>query len=373
MGTVLLAEDTKLRRQVALKVLKKSQAALPGNRERFIREAQATAAIEHDHIVPIYQVDEDRGVPFLAMKLLVGESLEARLEREGKLPPDEVVRIGQEIAEGLAAAHERGLIHRDIKPANIWLEEGRDRVKIVDFGLALALDDDDDEPPDGREVPRRHAALHVARAGVGRHAARPPHRPVQPRRRALPHGDGRIPVQGQEDVPHPLGPGHQDARPAAEVESRRAAPPVRLHHEPPVEGPRRPAQERPRRRRRARRPRRGGGGRRGGAGRGGGADRGRGGRGARPPPRRRRGKPARPPRDRRGAPGAARHQVRHHRRRVRLLAARLPDRPQHLLQEAGGRGVALVVGRGAAGRREATGKERCAPVKSAGAHPARRR
>ena len=145
MGTVLLAEDTKLRRQVALKVLKKSQAALPGNRERFIREAQATAAIEHDHIVPIYQVDEDRNVPFLAMKLLVGESLEARLEREFKLPPDEIVRIGQEIADGLAAAHERGLIHRDIKPANIWLEEGRDRVKIVDFGLALALDDDEDE------------------------------------------------------------------------------------------------------------------------------------------------------------------------------------------------------------------------------------
>ena len=145
MGTVLLAEDTRLRRQVALKVLKKSQAALAGNRERFVREAQATAAIEHDHIVPIYQVDEDRGVPFLAMKLLVGESLEARLEREFKLPPDDIIRIGREIAEGLAAAHERGLIHRDIKPANIWLEEGRDRVKIVDFGLALAIDDDEDE------------------------------------------------------------------------------------------------------------------------------------------------------------------------------------------------------------------------------------
>ena len=145
MGTVLLAEDTKLRRQVALKVLKKSQAALPGNRERFIREAQATAAIEHDHIVPIYQVDEDRNVPFLAMKLLIGESLDARLVREEKLPTSEVLRIGREIAEALAAAHERGLIHRDIKPANVWLEEGRDRVKLVDFGLALALDDDGDD------------------------------------------------------------------------------------------------------------------------------------------------------------------------------------------------------------------------------------
>ncbi|MFO0880626.1 MAG: serine/threonine-protein kinase [Gemmataceae bacterium] len=143
MGIVFQAEDLKLRRQVALKVMKKSMAANPINRERFLREAQTAAAIDHDHIVPIYQVDEDRGVPFLAMKLLVGESLEDRLNREGKLDTGEVIRIGMEIAEGLAAAHERGLVHRDIKPANIWLEEGRDRVKIVDFGLAAWTSNDD--------------------------------------------------------------------------------------------------------------------------------------------------------------------------------------------------------------------------------------
>jgi serine/threonine protein kinase len=142
-GLVFQAEDTVLKRQVALKVMKKTQAANEVNRLRFLREAQAAAAIEHDHIVTIYQVDEDRGVPFIAMKLLLGESLEDRLNREVKLPVEEVLRIGQEIAEGMAEAHERGLIHRDIKPANIWLEEGRDRVKIVDFGLALACNEED--------------------------------------------------------------------------------------------------------------------------------------------------------------------------------------------------------------------------------------
>jgi serine/threonine protein kinase len=143
MGIVLQAEDVALRRQVALKVMKKQQADCEVNRLRFLREAQAAAAIEHDHIVTIYQVGVDRGVPYLAMKLLKGESLEDRLNRVGKLPADEVVRIGREIAEGLAEAHERGLIHRDIKPANIWLEEGRDRVKIVDFGLALDFNEKD--------------------------------------------------------------------------------------------------------------------------------------------------------------------------------------------------------------------------------------
>jgi serine/threonine protein kinase len=143
MGLVFQAEDVALKRQVALKVMKKAQAADEVNRLRFLREAQAAAAIEHDHIVTIYQVGEDRGVPYLAMRLLLGESLEDRLNRVGKLPAEEILRIGQEIAEGLAEAHERGLIHRDVKPANIWLEEGRDRVKIVDFGLALTFQDTD--------------------------------------------------------------------------------------------------------------------------------------------------------------------------------------------------------------------------------------
>jgi WD40 repeat protein len=143
MGIVFQAEDLKLRRIVALKAMKLQIAADAEAGKRFLREARAAAAIEHDHIVPIYQVGEDRGVPFLAMQFLRGESLDDRLHRVPVLPVLEVLRIGREIAEGLQAAHERGLIHRDIKPANIWLEEGRDRVKIVDFGLVRSTSGED--------------------------------------------------------------------------------------------------------------------------------------------------------------------------------------------------------------------------------------
>jgi len=143
MGVVFLAEDPHLKRLVALKVMRPSLAASADFHRRFLREAQLAAAIEHEHIVPVYQTGEDRGVPFLAMKLLRGETLEDRLRRVGgRLPLSEVLRIGREIAEGLAAAHAQGLIHRDIKPANVWLEEGRGRVKIVDFGLARGTGND---------------------------------------------------------------------------------------------------------------------------------------------------------------------------------------------------------------------------------------
>jgi WD40 repeat protein/serine/threonine protein kinase len=138
MGTVLAAEDSKLGRTVAVKVLQPTRAGDPTARERFMREARAVAAVSHDNIVSIYGVDEDRGVLYLVMPMLSGESLESRLEREGKLTPREVAHLGKQIAEGLGAAHKCGLIHRDIKPSNIWLEAHPDgwRAKILDFGLA---------------------------------------------------------------------------------------------------------------------------------------------------------------------------------------------------------------------------------------------
>lgn len=142
MGIVFHAEDIQLRRPVALKVMNPSLARSSNARQRFVREAQAAAAVAHDHIVSIYQVGEERGFPFLAMPLLRGESLDDRLRRVGKLTVAEALRIGREIAEGLAAAHEHGLVHRDIKPANVFLEAGSDRVKIVDFGLARGANDD---------------------------------------------------------------------------------------------------------------------------------------------------------------------------------------------------------------------------------------
>jgi len=145
MGVVFEAEDVHLQRAVALKAMRPDIAQNASARERFLREARATANIEHDHIVTIFQVGEDRGVPFLAMQLLKGMSLEdylkKKLESQPALPVDRVLRVGREIARGLAAAHARGLIHRDIKPANIWLDAtAGGRVKILDFGLARAAD-----------------------------------------------------------------------------------------------------------------------------------------------------------------------------------------------------------------------------------------
>jgi serine/threonine protein kinase/regulation of enolase protein 1 (concanavalin A-like superfamily) len=136
MGLVFHAEDTDLLRPVALKVIKPELAGNPQAAQRFLREARAMAALKHDHIVTIYQVGQERGVSFLAMEYLRGISLFHWLERGHKPAPDLVLRIGREIALGLAAAHKQRLIHRDIKPANIWLEVPAGRVKILDFGLA---------------------------------------------------------------------------------------------------------------------------------------------------------------------------------------------------------------------------------------------
>jgi serine/threonine protein kinase/pectin methylesterase-like acyl-CoA thioesterase len=152
MGGVFLAEDTQLHRRVALKVMRPDISGHANADERFLREARAAAAMHHDHIVTIFQVGRDGQVPFLAMEFLEGETLEDRLRRDRVMPLSEVLRIGREIAEGLAAAHSRGLVHRDIKPANIWLEsrasimdsgahnEQPPRVKLLDFGLARAAD-----------------------------------------------------------------------------------------------------------------------------------------------------------------------------------------------------------------------------------------
>jgi serine/threonine protein kinase len=141
MGVVFEAEDPKLKRKVALKAMLPALAASETARKRFLREAQTAAALEHDHIVPIFQVDEDRGVPYIAMPFLKGEPLDKRLKGTNPLPIAEVLRIGREAAKGLRAAHAAGLVHRDIKPANLWLEGEEDRVKILDFGLARAAAD----------------------------------------------------------------------------------------------------------------------------------------------------------------------------------------------------------------------------------------
>jgi serine/threonine protein kinase len=144
MGVVFEAEDVNLKRRVALKALLPNLGASSTARKRFLREARAAADVESDHVVSIYQIGEDRGVPFLAMQFLKGETLEDRARREPPLPMSEIVRIGREMALGLDAAHARGLVHRDVKPSNTWLEAGSGRVKILDFGLARNAGEESD-------------------------------------------------------------------------------------------------------------------------------------------------------------------------------------------------------------------------------------
>lgn len=137
MGTVYLAEDTRLGRRVAIKTLRPRYLKQATAKTRFLAEARMAAQLHHDHIIPIYHVGEVDGIPFLAMPLLSGSPLDETLgEINQLLPLAEILRIGREIALGLGHAHAQGLTHRDIKPANIWLEAPTQRVKILDFGLA---------------------------------------------------------------------------------------------------------------------------------------------------------------------------------------------------------------------------------------------
>src|SRR5262245_29631234 len=142
MGVVLHAFDADLERDVAVKLLDPQLAGNATARARFCREARAAAAVTHENIVAVHQVDEDdvSGLPYLVMQLVTGESLEARLTR-GRLSVAEAVRVGAQAAAGLAAAHASGLIHRDIKPGNILIEAGTDKARLTDFGLARAAED----------------------------------------------------------------------------------------------------------------------------------------------------------------------------------------------------------------------------------------
>ena len=141
MGIVIKAFDTDLHRPVAVKVLAPHLAHSGAARQRFAREARSAAAVVHENVVPIHNVDTEGKLPFIVMRYVAGESLQGRVDRLGPLTTNEVLRIGAQIANGLAAAHEQGLVHRDVKPGNVLLEETVDRVLISDFGLARAADD----------------------------------------------------------------------------------------------------------------------------------------------------------------------------------------------------------------------------------------
>jgi len=137
MGFVFRAEDTRLKRIVALKVMNEKIAATPHSRSRFVDEARSMAAVKHDNVATIYEVNDQCTTPFMAMEMLKGGTLEDLTRRHKKFDYHQVIHYAIQTARGLAAAHAQGIVHRDIKPANIWIEAESDRVKILDFGLAL--------------------------------------------------------------------------------------------------------------------------------------------------------------------------------------------------------------------------------------------
>src|ERR1700726_3578875 len=141
MGEVYQAHDTKLGRDVAIKVLAEAFAHDPERLSRFQREAKMLAALNHPNIATIYGLEQANGTSYLVMELVSGETLAERIKREGALPIEEALAICKQIAEALESAHEKGIIHRDLKPANVKVTpEGK--VKVLDFGLAKAFSGD---------------------------------------------------------------------------------------------------------------------------------------------------------------------------------------------------------------------------------------
>src|ERR1700724_304828 len=147
MGEVYQAHDTKLGRDVAIKVLPEAFAHEPERLARFQREAKMLAQLNHTNIATIYGLEHSNDTHYLVMELVPGDTLQQRVKRDGPVPVEEALAIAKQIAEALEAAHEKGIIHRDLKPANVKVTpEGK--VKVLDFGLAKAFEGDaaNDDP-----------------------------------------------------------------------------------------------------------------------------------------------------------------------------------------------------------------------------------
>ncbi|MGD8896856.1 MAG: protein kinase [Acidobacteriota bacterium] len=238
MGEVYRATDTKLDREVAIKVLPAEMAASPERLERFEREAKLLASLNHPNIAHVYGLEsamlpDGKATHFLAMELVEGEDLAERLKR-GPISPDEALETAKQIAEALEAAHEKGIVHRDLKPANVKLTPDG-KVKVLDFGLARAYagDSGTGSVPDhpglgtrvesvllsGRRVDRLLRPGLDAREGPGE------------RRTRRPRGQGQLPRLrrdvdgGRLDRPHPAGfqpPGGARSRPRRRRAARAA-------------------------------------------------------------------------------------------------------------------------------------------------------
>ena len=213
MGDVYLARDSRLARNVALKVLRPDLAD-PDWIAAFREEALAASALNHPNIVTIYEIGEHEGTRFIAAEYVEGVTLRERL-KQGPIPHAELVDIALQIAEGLAAAHEAGVVHRDIKPDNVMLRADG-LVKILDFGIATRTGSDLPPAPVGSHGTRRrrdrHDGVHVSRAAP-RPRRRCPHRRVESRNRHLRDGNWatagrggtRISGGGAADAEHARG------------------------------------------------------------------------------------------------------------------------------------------------------------------------
>lgn len=142
---VFRAIDSRLNREVAIKLLKPGLMLTPRHQKKFLEEAQTLASLRADHIISIYEVGEYQNLPYFVMEYLPEGSLQTRLSQKGPLPLDVALKIGEQVLEGLKAAHSKGILHRDIKPSNVLIERFPDRVKLSDFGLArsVMLEDED--------------------------------------------------------------------------------------------------------------------------------------------------------------------------------------------------------------------------------------
>src|SRR3954451_20146981 len=157
MGEVYRARDTRLQRDVALKILPESFAREGDRLHRFEQEARAVAALNHPNILAIFDTGQNNGSPFLVSELLEGETLRTILDR-GTLPQRKTIDYGVQIAQGLAAAHEKGIVHRDMKPENIFITKDA-RIKILDFGLAKLAHKANVAAADGITLTSSHTAV----------------------------------------------------------------------------------------------------------------------------------------------------------------------------------------------------------------------